>query len=640
MSSFSSRPFSLEQQKQLALNITRVLSIYGYITDSYIIEFFTDGLWGTLPQSWQMALNDLPSTQLANLLLETRNTIRSVWPLSLLAFKVTAHTLAFPRAAREDVVAAAPEAGRPEEFRRNRCQSSMLDPLLRRHVRPKKQHEIRRLGELVKKLSDVTGCDRIVDVGSGQGHLSRFLAFGFGLSVTAVEADEHLVAMATKFDQQLGGILRKEKGTASECLDGDSSRSPALRMPRHILGWVDPRASWEEFLLQLCEDRTDQKCPVAVSGLSQLAGTGSTAQQNLAPCSGASAENAEKEAPALSMETSGGEAHGKTAAELSEDESEGSRRLSSSNQENRDQNFYSCPNISRNSGCCQSCGCHRAKPPRPPGPLNSADAHGFSAESRFVLTGLHACGDLSVAMLRHFARCPNIVGITSVACCYMKITTPEPPAPPGGPGPHRLPEPAPAVEPSYPMSAWVAQLPGHRLSYKAREVACHAIEDYAERLRGEGPALHAHCFRAVLETVIRGLDPSKKRLGIQTIKKAYQLSFEEYARRGLARAGLDPGVPLDEAALQSMLSQRRNVVAFFSLALLLAPLVETLLLLDRMIFLQERGFQCELLPLFHPTFSPRNLVLVAAKPSSTTLPADEPGKTKQSDKSRTGACSM
>uniref|UniRef100_A0A8D0FII6 Uncharacterized protein n=1 Tax=Strix occidentalis caurina TaxID=311401 RepID=A0A8D0FII6_STROC len=60
--------------------------------------------------------------------------------------------------------------------------SARLHPLLRRHVKPKKQHEIRRLGK---------------------GHLSRFLAFGLGLSVTAVEGDGRLAAMAERFDQEL-----------------------------------------------------------------------------------------------------------------------------------------------------------------------------------------------------------------------------------------------------------------------------------------------------------------------------------------------------------------------------------------------------------------------------------------------------
>uniref|UniRef100_A0A674K5U6 Methyltransferase like 25B n=1 Tax=Terrapene triunguis TaxID=2587831 RepID=A0A674K5U6_9SAUR len=443
MTGLSGQPLSLEEQKQLAVNITHVLSLYGSIVDSYIIEFFTDNLWGKLPYSWQAVLTDLPSPQLAAVLLEKGKPeevcYSVVWPLSLLAFKATAHTLAFSRTPRGRGGTSA--NGRPEEFRENRCQSSKLNPLFRKHVKPKKQHEIRQLGKVVKKLSEIARCDQVVDIGSGQGHLSRFLAFGLGLSVTAIEGDGRLVDMATKFDRELVWALEKEQA---------------------------------DILLTLPAPRKSRLRPTAVNPL------------------------------------------------------------------------------------------------------------GLLAEGRLLLTGLHACGDLSVALLRHFTRCPHVVAMTSVACCYMKLTTQEEPTPPGLYG--------------YPLSAWVAGLPGHALSYKAREVACHAVEDYVLRLRSESPVLRTHCYRATLETLIRAADPAKRCLGV---------------RRG--RVGLDPAAPLDRACVDAMLAQQQNVVAFFSLALLLAPLVETLILLDRMIYLQEQGFQCQLIPLFNPSFSPRNLVLVAAK---------------------------
>lgn len=144
----------------------------------------------------------------------------------------------------------------------------------------------------------------------------------------------------------------------------------------------------------------------------------------------------------------------------------------------------------------------------------------------FVLTGLHACGDLSATLLRHFVNCPHVRGITSVACCYMKITTKENPSPPGlvvaPPGQEELPS-----EFGYPMSSWVGGLPGHKLSYKAREGACHAIEDYVRRLREESELLRTHCYRATLETFIRDTRPDLRRAGIQTIKKAHLLPFTE-----------------------------------------------------------------------------------------------------------------
>ncbi|XP_048784965.1 methyltransferase-like protein 25B isoform X1 [Lagopus muta] len=481
-------PLHWEQQR--AANIVRLLSLYRPLLDSYIIDFFTEGLWAKLPPTWQTALEVADPPQLAAMLLGTGGMVGqgTVWPLSLLAFTTAVRVLSFPRGQLGD-------APRPP------CQSPHLHPLLRRHVKPKKQHEIWCLGKVLQRLSQATGCERVVDVGAGQGHLSRFLAFSLGLSVTAVEGDGRLVSLAEHFDQELLRELGKARAR------GDSRRLPPSqhhpnaardttdpaslcpRCPQHVAGWLDPQAPGQEFLL--------------------------------APTPG----------PALAA---------------------------------------------RNPLAW---------------PVDS---------EQVLLTGLHACGDLSVALLRHFACSPQVAAVTSAACCYMKLST--------------CPEPTASNLPGYPLSAWVAGLPGHTLSYRAREAACHAVEEYTERLHRDSKCLRIHCYRAVLETLIQAADPSKKHLGVQTMKKAHMLSFPEYARLGLSLVGLDSAaVPLDSESVCAMLCQQHKVVAFFSLVLLLAPLVETLILLDRLLYLREQGFQCALVPLFNPRFSPRNLVLVAAR---------------------------
>ncbi|MEE6491404.1 hypothetical protein FKM82_016208 [Ascaphus truei] len=619
MSSFHSQPLSQRQQQQLALNITQVLSTYGFITDSYIIEFFTDNLWEKLPEPWRLALSDLPFLQLSDQLLSNKNTkdisYRSVWPLSLLALTVTARSLTFPRTPRHEASKMNPE--NLAEFQANHHQSSMLDPLLRKHVKLKKQHEIRQLGKLVKQLSDLTGCDQVVDIGSGQGHLSRFLSFGLGLSVTAVEADRNLVTMATTFDQHLMHMLRKEMGRSAKVsliLQNEVPNIISPKPPQHLSVWVDPKASWEDLVTQLCDSASVEKGEDAHF---QAPDFGLSVTEQMCPSQRINTDNAEKSLPPTKgeNETTEGLRKRKSGKKRS--------RLVELKQANPEQSVFRRGTNSHvphgfSNHCtdehdtCSSC---VIKPFR--------HCH-LSLHSKFVLTGLHACGDLSVAMLRHFARCPSVVGITSVACCYMKITTAEMPQPPGVLSPSHSDETVQQAEYGYPMSSWVAQLPGHKLSYKAREVACHAIEDYTERLKGESSVLRTHCYRAVLETIIRSVDPTMKRAGVQSIKKAHELPFKEYARQGLKRVGLDPNTPLDDVSVEHMLSQHQNVVAFFSLALLLAPLVETLILLDRMIFLQEEGFRCDLIPLFKPRFSPRNLVLVAAKvdPASGDLVGD------------------
>lgn len=54
---------------------------------------------------------------------------------------------------------------------------------------------------------------------------------------------------------------------------------------------------------------------------------------------------------------------------------------------------------------------------------------------------------------------------------------------------------------------------------------------------------------------------------------------------------------------------------YWSLRAALGPLLETILLLDRLLFLQEQGDSLEvlMLPIFDPTLSPRNVALIARK---------------------------
>ncbi|NXD30876.1 RRNAD protein, partial [Spelaeornis formosus] len=473
-------PQSPEQRR--AADIIRLLMLYRPLLDTFIIDFFTEGLWAQLPPAWQPALASATPAQLAGLL-GGRGGPGAAWPLSLLAFAAAARALAFPR-------------GRPAGSPRPPCQSCHLHPLLRRHVKPKKQHEIQRLGKLLQRLSQATGCERVVDIGAGQGHLSRFLAFGLGLSVTAVDSDGRLVGLAERFDQELLQELGKTRGLAHK----RPPRHPLTpQAPQHVAGRLDPAAPWGELLL----------------------------------------------------------------------------------------------------------------PPDPPGSSpaarNPLGGPGGSEDGAHVLvTGLHACGDLSPALLCHFARSPAVAAVALVGCCYMKLST--------GPQP-------PGCSLGYPLSASVAALPGHQLSYRAREAACHAREEFEERLRGDSPHLRAHCYRAVLESLICAADPSKRHLGLQPGRKAHALSFPQYAHLGLPLAGLDPaGVPLDSGAVGAMLEQQHKVVAFCTLGQLLAPAVETLILLDRLLYLREQGFHCALVPLFNPRFSPRNLVLVAARtPLATVL---------------------
>uniref|UniRef100_A0A8C8WTS4 Methyltransferase like 25B n=1 Tax=Panthera leo TaxID=9689 RepID=A0A8C8WTS4_PANLE len=101
----------------------------------------------------------------------------------------------------------------PSEFLENPSQSSRLTAPFRKHVRPKKQHEIRRLGE---------------------GHLSRFMSLGLGLTVKSIEGDRRLVERAQRLDRELLQALEKEE-----------KRSPQIRAAGAAAGGAGSPAATE-----------------------------------------------------------------------------------------------------------------------------------------------------------------------------------------------------------------------------------------------------------------------------------------------------------------------------------------------------------------------------------------------------------
>ena len=52
---------------------------------------------------------------------------------------------------------------------------------------------------------------------------------------------------------------------------------------------------------------------------------------------------------------------------------------------------------------------------------DDSDATDCDTET-FVITGLHACGDLTPTMMRVFVNCASASSLVSVACCYHKLT--------------------------------------------------------------------------------------------------------------------------------------------------------------------------------------------------------------------------
>ncbi|XP_065560150.1 methyltransferase-like protein 25B isoform X2 [Artemia franciscana] len=217
----------------------------------------------------------------------------------------------------------------------------------------------------------------------------------------------------------------------------------------------------------------------------------------------------------------------------------------------------------------------------------------------FGIIGLHTCGDLVPYMLRYFAASEKIRYLVSAGCCYMKMTS----------------DCLGTNNPGYPVSDFVGNFKGVPLEYESREVACHALEMYLKRLNdNEVEKLKIHCYRAALECILVSIDPSLKRSGLRSVKNAHCMPFNSYAMEAVKKMDIN----LDKKELQSVetlkrLSRWQEVYKFYTIRLMLAPVIETVILLDRLLFLKERGFRATILPLFDPVLSARNLTIVAMK---------------------------
>nr|CAB3265791.1 protein RRNAD1-like [Phallusia mammillata] len=349
------------------------------------------------------------------------------------------------------------------------CQEKMLKHIFRKHVKPKKQHEIYLLSKTVAELLESSKCSDIIDFGSGQGHLARSLTLGYNCPVITLEQNKNFIKKAEEFDDDACKTLHKANRQAD--VVGQVTA-------RHVQYNVSTDVAADIFI-----DTIDKKVQSHV-------------------------------------------------------------------------------------------------------------------EPTYLLTGLHACGDLSATMIRLYKESPRIAALVSVACCYMKLST----------------EPE-STYIGYPMSLYVKGLDNHKIPYKSRESACHALEDYRCRLKGAGPQLRMHCYRAALGTILRKLHPDMVRLPVQTIKKAFNLSFVEYVALAFKKLKLSAPNEVDVQEAESLLSQWVHVVIYFCLCLMVAPTVESIILLDRMIYLKEHGLNCEIKSLFEPKLSPRCFAIIASKDS-------------------------
>lgn len=242
-------------------------------------------------------------------------------------------------------------------------------------------------------------------------------------------------------------------------------------------------------------------------------------------------------------------------------------------------------------------------------------------ETCMMAISIHSCGNLSHHGIRSLIMNPSVQAIAIVGCCYNLLT--ERLGPPTYKHPHLLPNlraiNAPrltrdsnARDPhGFPMSARIVANDNIRLNITARMMAVQAPQNWTEK---ESDAFFTrHYYRALLQKVFldRGL---VKRQGeteagdrtdpviIGSLRKSCFGSFKTYVRGALEKMGADPergpvvlskmGDISDEeiegyAARYE--GKKRELSIMWSMMAFSASVVESLIVVDRWLFLREHG---------------------------------------------------
>ncbi|XVE52851.1 hypothetical protein DITRI_Ditri02bG0157500 [Diplodiscus trichospermus] len=528
---------------------------YSFLINAHVVNFFKDRLWEAVDKEW---IECLSKEAVENLLLIPSGVVQDHWPTSLKDFVLTLKSLVYPRE-QADLKEVFPD-----------FHTTSLNSVLAQGMNLKKKHEVEVLSAIVSSIVTTVGADAVVDVGAGQGYLAQVLAFEYQHSVVAIDACSHhgkvTDARAERIKKHYKAQMRKF-----------GSGNKILNVPQTITCRI---MSLETFnaLTTLLSHKGDVEQPEVI----------------------------EEDSEQLSWTGNG---------------------------------------------------------------------------SSLVLAGLHACGNLSVTMLRTLLECEEVKAVVSIGCCYNLLSEE------GFENAH--------IQYGFPMSSGVKAV-SLSLGKSSRDLACQSAERW--KSLGKDAGLHnfeLHAFRAAFQMVLhkyfpevvitspsigrqgkalrrkqqrRIMEPelhddestyssslqrpsnmdeacsiiqcgeygpgdnSGLRLDLDALFSKTSLHtgsrsegtvsadkyslFEKFCQSGLYRLGLKPLDDINFHCIWKEVEPYVNLIGiYWSLRAAFGPLLETIILLDRLLFLQEQADQLEavMVPIFDPVFSPRNVAIIAKK---------------------------
>ncbi|XP_019866285.2 probable methyltransferase-like protein 25 [Aethina tumida] len=220
------------------------------------------------------------------------------------------------------------------------------------------------------------------------------------------------------------------------------------------------------------------------------------------------------------------------------------------------------------------------------------------------LVGLHTCGNLATASLKIFNSSSHIRTICNVGCCYHFIT-------------EEFDEDSNIFHKNkindygFPLSTFLKEK-RFKLGRNARMVAAQSVDRifYYKELPSS-----SIFYRALLEIMMKTMHPNIKLKDVGRFRKP-AVDFLDYYKKALKRLNLE--IDMEDKVINDFFDTHKHRVhelnVFYLIRCMLAPVIENLILLDRLLYLLESGHSKSfLVQLFDPVVSPRCYGIIAIK---------------------------
>jgi hypothetical protein len=235
----------------------------------------------------------------------------------------------------------------------------------------------------------------------------------------------------------------------------------------------------------------------------------------------------------------------------------------------------------------------------------------YQMNSKWLLCGLHTCGDLAVSTIKQFLM-SDATCMVNIGCCYQHLTENDTRKSTF----HHSNE---ARELGFPLSNYLKQK-NIILDYSCRMLACQTPFNWIKNIKQSEMQFRDRSWRAKLQLMLTDnydcsvVDPTNIPIG-RLPQKAFQNGFVEYAHHAIRKLGIP--YPTDTFN-DSIIQQYENIdikefIVYWCLRVILSETIESLILVDRVLYLYENGCKVELKTIFDMEVSPRNIAIVAYK---------------------------